>query len=164
MNQRRFLWALGVAPILAGTLAVGAVASKAFSPPPGWDRVGSSSSPDSPRRLDAFKQGDGDVKQTLTVVADSSIGYADLLARIRKNIADIHPRISLDHDQTCDGKQGHLIELVFGGGGRGSIMNQLIVPDGDGTLQITYTRMEGQPFLDDVKAAIADYCGIKQAN
>jgi len=67
--------------------------------------------------------------------------------------------VNTDKDQTCDGKTAHMIELVYGPEAKRVKVDRWVVPDGAGTVQITYTRPEAEPFPDDVKGALAAYCG-----
>lgn len=159
MTTKRVIAAAAGVPLFVVLLAGLAVAAKAFSPPTGWDHVDQAVPAGSPRTLELWQRDSGDLKQTLTVVNDSTISYDEILDRIKKNITSSPFKVNLDKDVTCDGKPAHVFELVFGPDAKRIAVNRLILPDGPGSIQVTYTRPEAAPFVDDVKAAEASYCG-----
>ncbi|MBV8149965.1 MAG: hypothetical protein JOY59_00280 [Candidatus Eremiobacteraeota bacterium] len=146
------------AVFLIVTLAATA-AAKTFTGPSGWEHVDQSVPPGSSEKVDQWKQGSGDLQQSLIVLSDSAVSYNDILDRIHKNVSDAKLHVTVDKDQTCDGKTSHMIELVYGPDIKRVKVDRLVVPDGSGSVQITYIRPEPEPFSDDVKTALNAYCG-----
>lgn len=159
MTMKRVIAAAAGVPLCVILLAGSSIAAKPFPAPTGWDHVDQTVPAGSPRSLELWQRDSGELKQTLTVVNDSSISYDEILDRIKKNIAASPFKVNLDKDVTCDGKPAHLFELVFGPDGKRITVNRLVLPDGPGSIQVTYTRPEAAPFVDDVKASEAAYCG-----
>jgi hypothetical protein len=161
MSILRFLALFGFAVILAPSGAVAAGAS--FSGPSGWSHVAQPAT-DPTRKLDQWKLGGDatDAGQTVTYISDTSASYDDALGLIKKNFADNHIKPTVDADKTCQGKQGHVVEFMFGPAGKEVIINRLLVPEGTGLVTITYSRAKDYGFDDDVKKAIDTFCSATQ--
>jgi hypothetical protein len=144
-----------VCAVIAIPLA--ASADKFFAAPTGWNHVVVSAA-GTPRSQDVWKSSDSPNADVLQLMVDATAKYDDVLASVRANAASGAMLLTIDRDLTCDGKKAHTFELEFGQGKK-ILVNQTVVADGEGTTRITYTRQDGQPFSNDVKAAIAEYCG-----
>ncbi|MBV8601844.1 MAG: hypothetical protein JO359_09815 [Candidatus Eremiobacteraeota bacterium] len=142
---------------LASTTAVRA-ASKPFPAPAGWDAV-QSQAPSNTQSFQMWKRDSGDLQQTVIVIGDPATDYNEAVQRIHKNIADNKFKVKLDKDQSCDGKTGHLFEMVYGPEAKRIAVDRLVVPDGTGITQITYMRPEPEPFAAEVKTNLNSYCG-----
>lgn len=134
-------------------------ASKSFSGPATWSHV-ASSTPGAERSQDVWKSGDSPSAEVLAVMSDSTMNYDGIIAAVRANVAGGGMKLGIDKDITCEGNRAHTFEMSFGPDGKKTLVNQTIVADGDGTTRITYTRADGKPYADDVKAAISAYCGM----
>ncbi len=149
---------ISAAAILAGvgmaTLAASAAVN--FTGPTGWRHVDQPST-DSTRKIDQWKMS-GDDTQSLTVMQDPTTTYADALERIRNNFSVNHFKPSIDKDEMCQGRQGHVVEFASGPDEHQTIWNRTIIPDGNGIVTITYTHAQGTNMDDDVKKAITAFC------
>ena len=149
--------------ITAASIALGisgiALAAKPFSAPSGWDQVPQQTPTGSQTSFQMWKTGSGDLQQTLIVVDDPTQPYDDAVQRIHKNIVESKFKVLTDKDQACDGKTGHLFEMVYGPEIKRVAVDRLVVPDGSGIVQITYMRPEPEPFADAVKNDLNSYCG-----
>ncbi|GAC1545969.1 MAG: hypothetical protein NVS2B17_28800 [Candidatus Velthaea sp.] len=142
---------------VAVAVPVAAFAAKTFEPPTGWNHV-VASTPGVSRTQDVWKAGEGQNADVLAVLTDSSVGFIDALGAVRSNVQGGGLKMTIDQDRTCDGKKAHMFELSFGADKK-TLINQTIVDEGSGSMRITYTRIDGQPFSPEVKAALAAFCG-----
>lgn len=156
-NMRRLAGAAAVAALVVSA-ALPAAADKTFPAPTGWDHVGQSTA-NGNETSDVYENGSGDLKERVTIFSDSAASYDTVVGRIHKNVTDNKMKVNIDKDQTCDGKTSRLIELLYGPALKRVLVDRLVVPNGDGTVQITYTRPEAAPYDDSVKAAFTTYCG-----
>jgi len=136
--------------------ALGAGTDLAFSGPAGWSHVTQTAS-DPSRQFQQWRFA-ADPPEILTVMKDTTTNFADAIATMKKNIADNGFKVTLDSNQTCQGRPSHITEFAFGPQGHTTIINRLIVPQDDGIVTVTYTRGEGFNYDDDVKKAVAAYC------
>lgn len=157
MLKRTFV--LITAAFIALAISGIALAAKPFPAPSGWDHVPQQTPTGSQASFQMWKSGSGDLQQTLIVVDDPTQAYDDAVQRIHKNIIDSKFKVVTDKDQACDGKAGHLFEMVYGPEIKRIAVDRLIVPDGTGIVQITYMRPEPEPFADAVKSDLNSYCG-----
>jgi hypothetical protein len=100
----------------------------------------------------------GEPAQSVTLIADSQASYADELAKIKKNFEDNHIVPSTDADLSCRGRQGHVVEFIFGTSGNETVVNRVLVPQATGLTTITYFRTKGLPYDAQVKKAIYGFC------
>ncbi len=134
---------------------VAAADSKTFTAPSGWvHQPSATSSPGAvARSLDTWKKGN----QSLTVLFDAGLAYADELALVRKNISEngLHP--TTDRDFTCAGRPAHEVLMSL----NGSMFRQVLIDDGagQGSTRITYSHPDSVPAAPDVDSAITAYCG-----
>ncbi len=129
-----------------------AAAPKPFTGPAGWEHaVGASPSPQSPRAQETWKKSG----ELLTLLSDGGLAYDDIVAMVKKNVADNGLKPAVDRDRTCDGRRAHEVELTFGS----SVVRQIIVDDNPGVTKLTYTRPAGTPAGADATGALAAYCG-----
>jgi hypothetical protein len=142
--------------LLALTLllpAAAAAASKAFTGPAGWDHtVAMTATAQNPRASETWRKSDG---QLMTYTADAGLSYDDMLAMVKKNIADNGFKPTVDTERKCDGRRAHELEMTFGT----SVVHQVILDDAPGVTKLTYTRNQGLPMDADVTSAISAYCG-----
>ena|SRR5579872_1773230 len=149
-----------VAGLIAATLGgVALAASKTFPAPSGWDAIQQSTPPGSQTTYQGWKLHSGDLMQTVTVIDDPSQPYADVVARIHKNLVENKFKVNADKDQPCNGETGHLFSMVYGPDIKRIAVYRLLVPDGPGSIQITYMRPEPEPAAGEVKAGVNSYCG-----
>jgi hypothetical protein len=146
------LGALG-AGLSAATAASAAVS---FTGPAGWSHVDQPNS-DGVHKFDQWRL-PGDPPQTVTVIQDSSMTFADALASVRKNFADNHIRPGIDKDETCLGRPSHTVEFTVGPDGHQITVNRMIVPDGTGVVTITYARGKDYDYDADAKKALTTFC------
>ncbi|GAC1414257.1 MAG: hypothetical protein NVSMB64_24480 [Candidatus Velthaea sp.] len=149
---------VGVALCVALMFPAAALAEKAFTGPAGWNHV-VSATPGAVRTQDVWKAGDGGPSvDVLTVLTDSSIPLADAIDAVHTNVHNIGMKLTIDQDRTCNSRRAHTFEMAFGGDKK-TLVNQTIIDQGAGSMRITYSRLDGQPFASEVKAALAEYCG-----
>jgi hypothetical protein len=134
-------------------LPAAAGAQRAFSGPAGWDHTASGApGAAAPSSIETWKKGE----QSVSVLTDTSVAYADVLARVRKNIGDngIHPAV--DRDLTCGGKPAHEVEMTLGT----TTFHQLLIDEGtgQGSTRVTYSRPQSAPAATEVAAALSAYC------
>ena len=127
-----------------------------FSGPSGWPAVPVPTSSDAARTFKQWHLGD---VATVTYIKDASLSYPDALGNIQKNFSANNIKPSIDKDQTCQGKSGHVVEFTTGPDGHRIVINRVLVPDGNGVATITYTRQEGSVIDNDVTKAEASFCG-----
>lgn len=148
--------------VLAGcaiaAVPLAAAAMKSFPGPSSWTHVAATTSGATVSQ-DVWKSSDGPSADVLAVMTETTMKYDDVLAAVHSNVAAGGIKLSLDKDMTCAGDRAHNFEMSFGPDGKKTLVNQTIIADGTGTTRITYTRADGKPFSDDVKTAVASYCG-----
>lgn len=137
------------------TLSIAAMAAVTFNGPSGWRHADSPAT--SSIKVDKWTIS-GDTSQALVVIQDPTTSYADAISLMRSNFTNNHIKLSIDKDQTCQGKQGHVIEFASGPDGHATIFDTTLVPDGNGIVKITYQRQQDQPMDSDVKKAIETFC------
>lgn len=146
------------AAVIAVLVPLAASAAKTFDMPAGWNHA-ITSSPGVARTQDVWKAGDGGpTADVLSVLTDTALPYADAVGAVRNNVQSGSLKLTVDQDRTCDGKKTHVFELAFGTDKK-TLINQTIVDEGSGSMRITYSRLDGQPFSNDVKSALAAFCG-----
>ena len=138
---------------LAATAAPAAAAD--FVGPPGWPAVPVPTSTDVSRTFKQWHLGD---VATVTYIKDASLSYTDALGNIQKNFSTNNIKPSIDKDEPCQGKNGHVVEFTTGPDGHRIVINRVLVPDGNGVQTITYTRQEGSVVDNDVTKAETDFC------
>jgi hypothetical protein len=130
-----------------------AAATKPFPGVTGWDHtVGATPSAQTPRAQETWKKSDG---EQLTYLADGGLAYDDIVAMVKKNVADNGIKPALDKDRTCEGKRAHEIEMAFGT----TVVHQIIVDDSPGVTKLTFSRAQGQSMPAEVTSALTSYCG-----
>jgi len=132
-------------------------ADKSFDGPSGWNHV-TMGTPGAVRTQDVWKSGDAPTSDVLTVLTDTSIPFDAAIEAVRTNTKANGLKLNIDADKTCNGKKAHIFEMTFGTEKR-TFVNQTLVEDGTGSMRITYSRLDTQPFSNDVKAALFAYCG-----
>ena len=144
--------------LLAAALSAPVGASpKPFPAPSGWDAVQQQAPPGT--TIQVWTRDSGPLQQTFTVIDDPTEPYDDAVQRIQKNIAANKFKISANRDQACNGTPGHLFAMAYGPDVGRVAVDRLILPDGPGSMQITYMRPEPEPFADEIKADLNAYCG-----
>jgi len=144
-----------VALVASATVATAASAAITFTGPSGWSHVEQPNS-DGTHKFEQWRLS-GDPPQTVTVIEDSSTAYADALAAVRKNFSDNHIRPSIDKDDTCLGHTSHTVEFSVGADGQ-IVINNMLIPDGNGVIKVTYARGKGFDYDPDVKKAVTAFC------
>lgn len=131
-------------------------ASKPFAGLSGWEHptpaVTTAPAGQAPRAQDTWKKRDGEF---VTYLADGGLSYDDVIALVKKNIADNGLKTPVDTDRTCDGRRAHEFELVLGT----TVIHQVIVDDAPGVTKLTYARPQEVRAGADVTTAIEAYCG-----
>ena len=136
--------------------AAASAASKPFSGINGWDHtIGATASAQTPRSQETWKKSDGEL---VTYLSDAGLTYDDIVAMVKKNVADNGFKTTVDIDRKCDGRRAHEVEISFGA----SLVRQVIVDDAPGVTKLTYSRPQGSPASPDVMSAITAYCGAAQ--
>jgi|HubBroStandDraft_6_1064221.scaffolds.fasta_scaffold488440_1 hypothetical protein len=146
-----------VALLASASVVTAAMAAATFPAPSGWRHVEQpNSSSDGTHKFDQWKLA-GDPPQTITVIEDSTMSYSDALAAVKKNFTDNHIKPAIDKDETCLGRASHNVEFSVGTDGQ-IIINNLLVPDGNGVIKVTYARGKGFDYDPDAKKAVTDFC------
>lgn len=142
---------------LVAFLPVAALAApKPFTGLTGWDHaVGATATPQTPRAQETWKKSDGEL---VSYLSDATLSYDDMVAMVKKNMADNGFKATVDSDRKCDGRRAHEVEMTFGT----TVVHQLIVDDTPGVTRLTYTRPQTTPAAADVTSAITAYCGAAQ--
>ena len=136
--------------------AAASAASKPFSGINGWDHtIGATASAQAPRAQETWKKSDG---QLVTYLSDAGLAYDDIVAMVKKNVADNGFKTTVDTDRKCDGRRAHEVEISFGT----TLVRQIIVDDAPGATKLTYSRPQNSAASPDVMNAIAAYCGAAQ--
>lgn len=138
-------------------LATAAAATKPFPAPSGWNAVQQQAPPGT--TIQVWTHDSGPLQQTVTVVDDPNDAYTDAVGRVQKNITANKFKVSANKDQTCAGQTGHLFAMSYGPDIGRIAVERLIIPDGSGSVQITYMRPDPEPFADEVKTDLNAYCG-----
>ncbi|MDB5026552.1 MAG: hypothetical protein JWO66_241 [Candidatus Eremiobacteraeota bacterium] len=148
--------ASAVTVLVAMSSAIALAAPKPFTGPPGWDHtVATTPTPQTPRAQETWKKSDGEL---MTYLSDGGMSYDDIVAMVKKNLADNAFKPTVDTDRKCDGRRAHELEIVFGT----AVVHQVIVDDAPGVTKLTYTRSQGTPAAPDVTTALTAYCGPAQ--
>ncbi len=133
-----------------------AAQSPPFTGPKGWNhQVGATPTPQSPRAQESWKKDDGEF---LSYFSDAGLSYDDVLAMVKKNVADNAIKTTLDTDRKCDGRRAHELEMSIGA----SVTDQVIVDDAPGVTRLTYSRPQAMQKSPDVVSAVNAYCGTAQ--
>jgi len=153
---------MGTAPRLAATAFAAsivllsfaaALAAKPFVGPDGWEHsVGATPTPQVSRAQETWKKNDGEL---LVYLSDAGLSYDDIIAMVKKNIADNAIKTAVDKDRTCQGRRAHEIEMTFAP----TVVHQIIIDDAPGVTKLTYTRPQGTSFSTDASGALTAYCG-----
>ena len=155
-----FTRSVAAAALLALALCGLAVAApKAFTGPTGWDEVQSQAPATGTQTFQMWKHGSGDLQQSVIFLSDPSTTYDDLVQRIHKNIVDNKFKVNADKDVSCDGRSGHLFSMAYGPDVKRMAVDRLVLPNGQGVVQITYMRPEPEPFANEVSTDLNGYCG-----
>ena len=151
-----------LAPLAGAFLASAFIGSaiaapKPFPSPSGWNAVQQQAPAGT--MIQVWTHDSGPLQQTVTVVDDPNDSYSDAVQRVQKNLAANKFKVTANKDQTCNGQTGHLFAMSYGPDIGRVAVERLIVPDGSGSMQITYMRPDPEPFADEVKADLNGYCG-----
>jgi hypothetical protein len=155
---------IGIGAVLALTVVIPALhaaaapaaQSQPFAGPKGWNhQVGATPTPQSPRAQESWKKDDGEF---LGYFSDAGLSYDDVLAMVKKNVADNAIKTTVDTDRKCDGRRAHELEMSIGT----SLTDQVIVDDAPGVTRLTYSRPQSTPKSPDVVSALNAYCGPGQ--
>jgi hypothetical protein len=148
---RRAATAFGASVVVLSFAA--ALAAKPFVGPDGWEHVvGMLPASQVSRAQETWKKNDG---EQLAYLSDAGLSYDDIIALVKKNIAENAIKTAVDKDRTCQGRRAHEIEMTFSP----SIVHQIIIDDAPGVTKLTYTRPQGTSPSADASSAIAAYCG-----
>src|SRR5579883_3034968 len=133
-----------VSPVITtALLGIAIAAPKPFPAPNGWNAVQQQAPPGS--TIQIWTHDSGPLQQTLTVLDDPTTPYTDAVQIVQKNIAANKFKVTVNKDQTCNGQSGHFFEMSYGPDVGKVAVDRLIVPDGAGTLTITYMRPAPEP-------------------
>ena len=143
--------------IMLALFGISVAAPKPFPPPNGWNAVQQQAPPGS--TIQIWTHDSGPLQQTVTVLDDPNTAYADAVQVVQKNIAANKFKVTANKDQTCNGQTGHFFEMSYGPDVGRVAVDRLIIPDGPGTLTITYMRPAPEPVADEVKTGLNTYCG-----
>ena len=155
--RTRTLAPLAGAFLAAACFGSATAAPKPFPAPSGWSAVQQQAPPGT--TILVWTHDSGPLQQTVTVVDDPNDAYNDAVQRVQKNIAANKFKVMANKDQTCNGQAGHLFAMSYGPDIGRIAVERLIVPDGSGSMQITYMRPDPEPFADEVKTDLNSYCG-----
>jgi len=131
-------------------------ADSAFVGPAGWSHNTPSATPNPSRLVDQWHIA-GDIA-TVTFTKDMTTTYTDALAAIETNFSTNKIKPATDKDMPCQGKTAHVVEFTTGPDNLQTVINRLLVPNGDGIETITYFRSGGTPFDPAVKKSEMDFC------
>ena len=145
--------------LASALFASASAAPKPFPAPSGWNAVQQQAPPGT--TILVWTHDSGPLQQTVTVIDDPNDAYADAVARVQKNLAANKFKVTANKDQSCNGQMGHLFAMSYGPDIGRVAVERLIVPDGSGSMQITYMRPDPEPFADEVKSELNGYCGTQ---
>lgn len=152
-----------VAAPLAGALLLCSIAvpasaaPKPFPAPSGWDTVQRQAPAGT--TIQVWTHDSGPLLQTVTFLDDPNQPYTDAVTLVQNNIKANKIKVSANKDQVCNGQTGHLFVMSYGPDVGRVAVERLIIPDGPGTVQITYMRPDPEPPADEVKSGLNAYCG-----
>lgn len=155
--MRTYLWTPLAGALLAAVLFSAQAAPKPFPAPAGWNPV-QQQAPAGTMIL-IWTKDSGPLQQTVTVIDDPAQAYSDAVSLVQKNITANKFKVTANKDQTCNGQAGHLFAMSYGPDIGRVAVERLILPDGTGTMQITYIRPDPEPPADEVMTDINTYCG-----